>query len=88
MLAGGPVTATSAPQSPRPDPGKTVAVREGSVNGKTVATVRSDSSGAFTVDLPPGTYTLNETSFNAIRPQTVTVAAGQYVTVTLVDNVP
>ena len=88
MMAGGPVTATSAPQSPRPDPGKTVAVRAGDVNGKTVATVRSDSTGAFTVDLPPGTYTLDETSVNAVRPQTVTVVAEQYVTVTLVDHIP
>jgi len=77
MLEGGPM-----PGSPRPQPGITVLVHEGGRQGNIVAKVIADSSGAFKVDLPPGTYTLHEDS-NAAVPQTITVEPGRYATVTL-----
>jgi len=64
------------------EPGITVAVHGGDLHGEIVATTTADSSAAFKVDLPPGTYTLIEVSDGAI-PQTVTVEPGKYVTVTL-----
>ncbi len=77
MLGGGPY-----PGIVRTEPGMTVAVHEGDLHGRIVATTKADSSGAFKVDLPPGTYTLIEVSDGAL-PQIVTVEPGKYVTVTL-----
>jgi len=77
MLEGGP-----APGSPHPEPGISVVVHEGDLHGAVVARIKADPSGAFKVDLPPGTYTLIELSDAAV-PQTVTVEPGRYVTVIL-----
>ena len=77
MLGGGP-----PPGIVLSEPGMTVAVHEGDLHGEIVATATADSSAAFKVDLPPGTYTLIMISDGAM-PQTVTVEPGKYVTVTL-----
>jgi hypothetical protein len=82
MLAGGP-----APGSPRPEPGVAIAVHEGDLRGAIVARTTADSSGAFKVNLPPGTYTLIEVSDAAVS-QTVTVEPGKYVSVTLTIDAP
>jgi hypothetical protein len=79
MITGGPKAGS------RPDPGVTVAVHRGDLHGAIVAKVKADSSGAFRVDLPPGTYTLVEVSGSAV-PRTVTVEPGKYVKVTLRIN--
>ena len=76
MIEGGPTA------GPRPEPGITVTVHEGDLHGAIVARTKADASGAFRVDLPPGIYALIEDSSAAV-PQTVTVAPGRYVTVTL-----
>jgi hypothetical protein len=82
MIAGGP-----APGSPRPEPGVAIAVHEGNLHGTIVARTKADPSGAFKVDLSPGTYTLIETSDAAVS-QTVTVKPGKYVSVTLTIDAP
>jgi len=82
MLAGGP-----APGSARPLPGITVAVHEDDRHGKIVATAKTDTSGAFEVDLPPGTYTLILVSDGAV-PETVTLEPGDDTTVTLYIQAP
>lgn len=49
-----------------------------------VAQVESDAQGYFTIHLTPGTYTLQPEPLNVLQhaaPVTVTVAAGDYVTV-------
>ncbi len=57
------------------------------------STVRSsprpfaDHGGRFTIDLPPGTYTLVQAEV-AGQPKTVTVHAGEYVRITLWQAVP
>lgn len=82
MLAGGP-----APGSPRPEPGVAIAVHKGGLHGTIVARTTADPSGAFKVDLSPGTYTLVEISGAAVS-QTVSVEPGKYVTVTLTIDAP
>ena len=82
MIAGGP-----APGSPRPEPGVAIAVHEGDLHGTIVARTKADPSGAFKIDLSPGTYTLIEGSDAAVS-QTATVEPGQYVTVTLTIDAP
>ncbi len=52
-----------------------------------MARTKADPSGAFRVDLSPGTYTLIEVSGAAVS-QTVTVEPGEYVTVTLTIDAP
>jgi hypothetical protein len=51
------------------------------------ARTKADPSGAFKVDLSPGTYTLIEVS-DAAESQTVIVEPGKYVTVTLTIDAP
>ena len=82
MIAGGP-----APGSPRPEPGVAIAVHEGDRHGAIVARTKADPSGAFKVDLSPGTYTLTEVSGAAVA-QTVVVEPGKFVTVTLTIDAP
>jgi hypothetical protein len=82
MIAGGP-----APGSPRPEPGVAIVVHEGDLHGTIVARTKADPSGAFRVDLSPGTYTLIEVSGAAVS-QTVIVEPGKYVTVTLTIDAP
>ena len=82
MIAGGP-----APGSPQPEPGVAIAVHEGDLHGTIVARTKADPSGAFKVDLSPGTYALIEGSDAAVS-QTVTVEPGKYVTVTLTIDAP
>lgn len=82
MIAGGP-----APGSPRPEPGVAIVVHKGDLHGKIVARTTAASSGAFKVDLSPGTYTLVEVSGAAVS-RTVTVEPGTYVAVTLQIDAP
>jgi hypothetical protein len=77
MIVGGPY-----PGSARPVPGITVAVHEGGRYGKIVANAQTDSSGAFTVDTPAGTYTLILVSDGA-APRTIALEPGEHATVTL-----
>ena len=82
MLAGGP-----APGSPRPEPGVAIAVHQGDLHGAIVARTKAGPSGAFKVDLSPGTYTLIEGS-DAAQSQTIVVEPGKYITVTLTIDAP
>ena len=82
MIAGGP-----APGSPRPEPGVAIAVHEGDIHGTIVTRTKADVSGAFKVDLSPGTYTLVEVSGAAVS-QTVTIEPEKYLTVTLTIDAP
>ena len=76
----------------QPRPGIAVAVYAGDLDAgvvargesdtPVVASGESDAAGAFSFDLPPGTYTVTEGSLWA-RPETVTVKPGQYAEVTL-----
>ena len=79
MIEGGG-SAGPSPATPRPFPG-VIAVHEADLSGRIVAKVRADSTGAFKVDLVPGTYTLRQMMSGP--PRTVTVRPGQYVTVAL-----
>jgi hypothetical protein len=87
MAGGGPLPGDSTP-SPWPVRNVAVLVREGDVNGVVVARVKTDQAGKFSVDLPPGTYTLIQSVPGGAEPKTVTVSAGQYVEVTLWQHVP
>jgi hypothetical protein len=82
LIAGGP-----APGSPRPEPGVAIVVHKGDLHGRIVARTTAASSGAFKVDLSPGTYTLIEVSGAAVS-RTVTVEPGTYVAVTLQIDAP
>jgi hypothetical protein len=72
--AGGPIGGV------RPMAHVQIEVRQGDVAGNVVATVESGADGRFTVDLPPGRYTVvpiargDETVISA----TATVTPGQY----------
>jgi hypothetical protein len=77
LIAGGP-----APGSPRPEPGVTIAVHKGNLQGAIVARTKASPTGAFRISLSPGNYTLVEIS-DAARPRTVTVKPGKYVTIVL-----
>jgi len=68
--------------TPAPQPYATIAVHEGDLEGAVVAKTKADSTGAFTVDLTPGTYTLVQV-FGGAVPKTVTVVPGRYTTVKL-----
>jgi hypothetical protein len=54
------------------------------VDATSAFTVTTDSSGAYRIDLKPGTYTVQASEGSAKRglagPRTVTVAAGKTVT--------
>lgn len=68
--------------TPAPQPYATIAVHQGDLKGAVVAQTKADSTGAFTVDLAPGTYTLVQV-FGGAVPKTVTVVSGRYATVKL-----
>ena len=68
--------------TPWPEAGVTIAVHEGDLTGAVVARTEADSTGAFKIDLAPGTYTLTQVSDGAV-PKTVTVVPDQYLTVRL-----
>ena len=53
-------------------------------NTEQIAQVESDSQGLFTINLPPGVYTLQPEPLSVIQhaePMTVTVVAGDFVSV-------
>jgi FlaG/FlaF family flagellin (archaellin) len=79
-MYGGPATATGQALNGEPGPGWHVIVRSGS---QQVATTTSDSSGHFTFNLAPGTYTLV-----CSIPQKVEVRSGQQTTVACIVSVP
>lgn len=58
-------------------------------NGKSITTITSDTSGYFSVDLPPGSYILIPkplTTKETASSQRVTVVAGQYTEVNITYN--
>ncbi len=73
-LEGGP-----APGSPRPDPNVKIVVHRGAEDGPVVATSTSAADGSFSVDLPPGRYTLVPVALGdeQILSATATVQSGQ-----------
>ncbi len=78
----GPVSAAN----PCPDQPYQATVRVLDAAGRLVTEFESDAQGRFRVPLPPGAYTLEPQSPGALPhagPQSVTVAAGQYTTLTL-----
>jgi len=64
-----------------PQPDNTITVYAGTAKDAIVAKGRTDSSGAFAIDLPPGTYTV---VWWPTHPEIVTVEPGKYVTLDLV----
>jgi hypothetical protein len=77
-------------QSPCPDRPVATEVLVLDVSGQQVTTFKSDSTGHFKVDLPPGTYTLKpvtSSSAPGVPPYasvtTVTVVQGKYTSVQL-----
>ena len=70
-----------------PSSNVTVVAHKGEVDGPVVAQAVADHGGRFTIDLPPGTYTLVQAEV-AGQPKTVTVHAGEYVRITLWQAVP
>jgi hypothetical protein len=75
MFEGGPF-----PGGPRPLAHVAVAIWKGSLaGGQTLTTVRADANGFFSLNLPPGTYTLKLTSADSgwPTPTTVTVEPGK-----------
>jgi hypothetical protein len=72
-LYGGPMNPATGKQALNGEPSanQLVSVQSGS---RVVATVTSDSSGRFSIDLHPGTYTLG-----CIGPNSVTITAGRSV---------
>jgi hypothetical protein len=88
LMGGGPVIA-DIPAHRWPNRA-TVVVHEGDAGGTVVASVKPDSSGAFTIDLVPGTYTLVQSggSDSGGPSKTVTVERGSYAKVTLLMVAP
>ncbi len=68
-------------------PGVTIVVHRGDVEGKIVASVKADSSARFKVQLPPGTYTLQQKNPGGVA-KTVTVKPGKYARATVWEAVP
>ena len=60
----------------------------GGVDGPVVARAVADQAGRFSMDLPPGAYTLAQVMVGMGQPKTVTVHAGEYVRVILWQLVP
>jgi hypothetical protein len=80
MTSGGEL---DAGPNPRPMPNVAIFVHEGDLHGTIVAQTKADSTGAFKIDLPPGTYTLVEGLYAGGVPKTITVKPGAYVRVRL-----
>jgi len=87
MAGGGPAPAGHMP-SPWPVRNCGVLVRKGDAQGSIVARTKTDQTGRFSIDLPPGTYTLVQSAPVGATPKTVIVAPGKYVEVTLWQGVP
>jgi hypothetical protein len=84
--AGGPATSDEA-TNVWPSSNVTVVAHEGEIDGPVVARVVADQAGRFSMDLPPGTYTLVQADV-AGQPKKVTVHTGEYVRTTLWQAVP
>ena len=84
--AGGPATSDGT-TNVWPSSNVTVVAHKGEVDGPVVARVVADHAGKFSIGLPPGTYTLVQ-AVVAGQPKTVTVHAGEYVSITLWQAVP
>ena len=84
--AGGPATSDGT-TNVWPSSNVTVVAHEGEIGGPVVARVVADHAGRFSIDLPPGTYTLVQADV-AGQPKKVTVHAGEYVRITLWQAVP
>ncbi len=98
-IGGGPVSASYPPHT-WPDRALVI-VHRGDAAGSVVAKVQPDTSGAFAVDLAPGTYTLVQWGPGSVPAstsvlnapsapvaRTVTVKPGTYVVVSLEASVP
>ena len=70
-----------------PSSNVTVVAHKGEVDGPVIGQAVTDHGGRFSIDLPPGTYTLVQSEV-AGQPKTVTVHAGEYVRITLWQAVP
>ena len=70
-----------------PSSNVTVVAHKGEIGGPVEAQVVADHDGRFSMDLPPGTYTLVQADV-AGQPKTVTVRAGEYAHITLWQAVP
>ena len=82
LVTGGPLT------SPRTEADERVAIHRGDEAGPTVATITSDASGVFSVDLYPGDYTLVTLPDDDKTPGSATarVKAGDYARVRLIES--
>jgi hypothetical protein len=77
--AGGPYPGTA-----RPDSSAGIVLHAGDLQGEIVAKTTADASGAFKIDLPPGTYAfVVGPTFAITHAETVTVEPGKFVTVRL-----
>ncbi len=85
--AGGPVMSgeMSGETNVWPSSNVTVVAHKGEFDGPIVARAVADREGRFSMDLPPGTYTLAQVMG---QPKTVTVHAGEYARVSLWQAVP
>ena len=83
--AGGPMV--DGTTNVWPSSNVTVVAHKGKVDGPIVARAVADHAGKFSIGLPPGTYTLVQAEV-ASQPKTVTVHAGEYVSITLWQAVP
>ena len=86
-FAGGPVMSgeMSGETHVWPSSNVTVVAHKGESEGPIVARAVADRAGRFSMDLPPGTYTLAQVMG---QPKTVTIHAGEYVRVILWQAVP
>jgi hypothetical protein len=70
-----------------PSSNVTVVAHKGELNGPVVARVVADQDGRFTIDLPPGAYTLVQAEPGG-QAKAVTIRAGEFAEVTLWQAVP
>jgi len=85
--AGGPATSDGT-TNVWPSSDVTVVAHEGEIGGPVVARVTANHAGEFSIDLPPGAYTLVQAAPAGARPKSVTVRPGEYAHVTLWQAVP
>ena len=70
-----------------PSSNVTVVAHKGELNGPVVARVVADQDGRFTIDLPPGAYTLVQAELGG-QAKAVTIRPGEFAEVTLWQAVP
>ena len=70
-----------------PSSAVTVVAHKGELGGPVAAPVAADHAGRFSMDLPPGTYTLVQADV-AGQPKTVIVHPGEYARVTVWQAIP